>query len=299
MPSLNHKAVVPTKFEPDSKFRFRCYPGISCFTRCCRNIEILLTPFDVIRMKQHLGMPSTLFLEKYTYYKIDDKTTQPLLFLKLTEDEQHLCPFVDEEKGCTIYEDRPGACRYYPIGQATHRRMDENNEEPENAEWYVMVREDHCRGFEEDREWTIQEWREDQGAALYDDANREWKNIMLKQDIPKDKVEQKRQQMFYMASYDIDSFRLYVLTSRFLEIFDVDPETLEKIKVDDVELMHFAVRYLKFVFGITRELDVKPHIAEEQRRRLAEMRAKEDADRAERIARIEARKAAEAEGEEG
>ena len=35
---------------------------IACFTRCCRNIDILLTPYDVIRMKNRLGITSTEFL---------------------------------------------------------------------------------------------------------------------------------------------------------------------------------------------------------------------------------------------
>lgn len=288
MASLNHKAVIPQKFELDSKFRFRCHKGISCFTRCCSNIEILLTPYDVIRMKNRLGIASTTFLESYTRFKIDERTTHPLLFIKLMG-EDNLCPFLVKGEGCTIYEDRPAACRYYPIGQTTHRRMDEKNESPVHDEWYVMIKEEHCRGFEESAEWTIDEWRLDQEAALYDEMNREWKNIMMKQDVPRDKVEERRQKMFYMASYDLDSFRRYVTDSRFLEIFAVEPAELEKIKEDDTELMHFSIRYLKYLLGIRPELDLKPHIKEEQLRMLKEKRDREDQERDEREAAIRAR----------
>ncbi len=289
MVSLNNKAVIPTRLELDSEFRFRCHPGCACFTRCCRNIEILLTPYDVVRMKRRLGMSSTDFLKKYTRYAEDEKTTHPLLYLRMDVEDDLYCPFVTpgqgEGKGCNIYSDRPAACRYYPVGQATHRIMDEKNEEPRHDEWYMIVKEGYCLGFQEDKKWTVAAWQKDQDSTLYDDMNREWKNIMMKQDLPKaDKNREKRQQMFYMASYDLDTFRRYVLESRFLEMFEVPPATLEKIKENDIELMKFSIGHLKYLLGISRELKLKPHVAEAQRARIAEMRAQEDADREARIA---------------
>ena len=83
----------------------------------------------------------------------------------MNEEERPHCPFVKDVEGCTIYADRPAACRYYPVGQATHRRMDDDDKTPIHDEWYVMVKEDHCLGFEEDKVWTIGEWREDQEAT--------------------------------------------------------------------------------------------------------------------------------------
>ncbi|MHB1362068.1 MAG: YkgJ family cysteine cluster protein [Thermoleophilia bacterium] len=257
MATLNNKAVVPTKFELHSKIKFRCHKDIACFTRCCRNIDILLTPYDIVRMKQRLELSSKEVLTRYTRYEVDEKTTHPLLFLRMNDDEERNCPFVKPKEGCTIYSDRPAACRYYPVGQATHRRLDDDDKTPIHDEWYVVVKEEHCQGFEEEKVWTIAEWREDQEAALYDDMNREWKNIMMKQDIPKDKIDEKRQQMFYMASYDMDGFRRFVFESRFLEVAEIDPDSLEKMKGDDVELMKFGFDYLKYLFGISKTIRVK------------------------------------------
>ncbi|MEK6536028.1 MAG: YkgJ family cysteine cluster protein, partial [Actinomycetota bacterium] len=87
--------------------------------------------------------------------------------------------------------------------------------------------------------------------------NREWKNIMMKQDIAKDQINEKLQQMFYMASYDIDNFRRFVFESNFLEVVKLDPETVEKITNDEIELMNFAFRYLKYLLGIEKGFDVK------------------------------------------
>ena len=288
MVSLNNKSVIPAKYELESEFNFRCYPGISCFTRCCRNIELLLTPYDVIRMKNRLGLSSTEFLARYTRYREDEKTTHPLVFIKMNEDEQKLCPFVAEKEGCRIYTDRPAACRYYPVGQATHRIAGEKeDDDPVHQEFYVIVKEDHCRGFDEDRQWTIGKWREDQEAARADELNLEWKNIMMKQNIPReDEDRERRQKMFYLASYDIDAFRRYVLESRFLEIFDVESGRLKRIKNNEIELMHFAFDYIKYMLGISQQLKLKPQVAESQRRAVDEKQAREAAERAAREARI-------------
>lgn len=249
--------VVKEKLTPGSKLTFKCHPGIACFTKCCSNIDILLTPYDVIRMKNRFGISSTEFLADYTHSVLDKKTSQPLLYIRLLEDGEQRCPFVDASEGCTIYSDRPAACRYYPVGQVTHRRMDDKNESPIHDEFYVVVREDHCLGFQEDKTWTIQEWREDQEAALCDEMNREWKNIMMKQDIAKDRINEKLQQMFYMASYDIDNFHRFVFESNFLEVVKLDPEIVEKIRNDEIELMNFGFRYLKYLLGIEKGFDVK------------------------------------------
>ena len=51
--------------------------------------------------------------------------------------------------------------------------------------------------------------------------------------------------MFFMVSYNIDKFRQFVFESTFLDRFDVNAETQEKLKTDDVELLKFGVNWLK------------------------------------------------------
>lgn len=33
---------------PDRNFRFACHPALPCFTRCCTNLELILTTYDII-----------------------------------------------------------------------------------------------------------------------------------------------------------------------------------------------------------------------------------------------------------
>ena len=57
-------------------------------------------------------------------------------------------------------------------------------------------------------------------------------------------------QMTFMALYNLDKFRDFVFKSTFLDRFEVDDLTLEKIKRSDVELLKFAFDWIKFgIFG--------------------------------------------------
>jgi hypothetical protein len=109
--------------------------------------------------------------------EVDDKSTHPFVRLKMLGDNEKKCPFVTPE-GCTIHTDRPANCRYYPIGQGTMRKG--TDEGPVNEEFYFFIREPYCLGYQEDTEWTIQSWRDDQGVRLYDEMNREWKEVQLR-----------------------------------------------------------------------------------------------------------------------
>ncbi len=254
MPLPSMKDVEPTQLTVSSKFKFRCHKGVKCFTKCCKNINILLTPYDVIRMKERLAISSEEFLDKYTYMEFDDKSSHPHVRLRMLNDNEKNCPFVTPE-GCTIYTDRPANCRYYPVGQGILRKG--TNEEPVNEEFYFFIREPHCLGYQEDTEWTIQSWKDDQGVTLYDDMNREWKEIQLRRHPFGKNLDSNKQAQIYTASYDMDRFRKFVLESRFLNVFDIDQEEIDKIKADETALMKFGFKYIKYLLMLEETLKVK------------------------------------------
>lgn len=253
---LNMKSVEPVRLSPSARFKFRCHKGISCFTKCCNNIDIMLTPYDIVRLKTRLNISSGEFLNDYVYIKIDEKTTHPFVFLKMNEDAEKKCPFVTAD-GCSIYSDRPANCRYYPIGQASLRKLDEKINEVVTEEFYFFVKEEHCLGYNEDTDWTIQSWRDDQGVDVYDDMNRGWKDILFRKNLPGQELDEKKQKAFYMACFDVDRFRHFIFESRFLEKFDVPEEQLKKIKNDEVELMKLGFDYTKYILMIEETLKLK------------------------------------------
>ena len=42
----------------ESKFHFHCHAGLACFNQCCRTPTIVLSPYDLLRLKQALGLSS-------------------------------------------------------------------------------------------------------------------------------------------------------------------------------------------------------------------------------------------------
>ncbi|MDI6801188.1 MAG: YkgJ family cysteine cluster protein [Thermodesulfovibrionales bacterium] len=253
---LSMKSVEPVRLTLNSKFKFRCHKGITCFTKCCSNIDIMLTPYDIVRLKNRLGITSDDFLERYIYVHIDEKTSHPFVFLKMNNDKDRKCPFVTED-GCTVYSDRPANCRYYPVGQASLRKMDEKINAPVTEEFYFLIKEPHCLGFQEDEEWTVKSWRDDQGVDIYDDMNRGWKEILFRRNLPGNQLDARKQKAFYMACYDMDAFRQFVFESKFLEMFDVPQERLDRIKNDEVELMKFGFDYTKYILMLKETLKRK------------------------------------------
>ena len=256
---MSMQYVEPTKRDLNSKFKFSCYKGIGCFTKCCTRTDILLTPYDVLKLKTHLGIPSDEFLAKYTRVYVDEKSGQPYAVLKMTEEEGK-CPFVTDD-GCSVYESRPLNCRYYPVGQGLMVAASEKG--PVKKEFYFFVKDPNCLGYKEDREWTIGEWRTDQGTLEYDEMNREWNDIQLRRRGSSDPpLDENKQQLVFMASYDVDKFRSFIFDSRFLELFEVEDQEVERMRNDDVAVMQFGFKYLKFILMIEETLKMRSPAAQ-------------------------------------
>lgn len=252
----NPSNIMPQKLTLDSKIKFRCHPGVSCFTACCGGIKIVLTPYDILILTQRLGVPAHEFLQQYTLPTYLENTDMPGVMIKMRE-EDNKCPFVTPD-GCTVYSDRPSACRYYPVGMADFHeggQKDEKGNEITGADdkFYFVVKEDYCKGHHEDKEWTVREWRADQGVDLRDDMNREWLRLVMRRKSHGQQatLSEQAKRMFFMASTDLATFRRFIFESSFLDTYIVPEDIIEKIKEDDVELMHFSFRYLaSSLFGV-------------------------------------------------
>jgi Fe-S-cluster containining protein len=269
--------VVPVKLTKDSRFKFRCHPKVRCFTACCSNVNIALPPYDLLRLRKRLGLAADEFLRQYGDIQILDKTLFPVVTLRMRDDEKKSCPFVTPE-GCTVYEDRPNICRYYPVGMATLRKLDA---EGGKDEFYFMTKEDHCKGFEEDHEWTISEWRKDQGADLYDEMNRGWMEILIKkkshgQGKPFPEI---KNEMFFKMSFDTDYFRAFVFNSTFLELYDIPAERIEKVRTDDAELLKLSYEWLRQALFAEETLPFKAGALEKRKAQASETMKKVYGDR--------------------
>lgn len=240
---IPHKTpVVPNRLGLDDTIQFNCYKGISCFNECCKQADITLTPYDVIRLKKRLGMSSTEFLKKHTVPFQMDGQGMPGVKLK-TEDERPVCLLLDGENGCGVYEDRPTACRYYPMGLLAMRSIDANTDERH----FFMVHESHCTGHSEDNKLTVAQYRKEQGVEEYDDLNRDWYRIILKKRSSGPTIGRPTPasyHLFFTASYDVDKFREFINAPNFRSVYDLDDDYFAKLISDDVELMQFGFRLM-------------------------------------------------------
>jgi len=199
-------------------------------------------------------MSSDDFLNKHTDTTIDNNSRFPMIKLKMNQDEKKKCPFVSSD-GCIIYEDRPGACRIYPLGRAATKP----DSQRDIREKYFIVDEDHCLGFQEDREWIIEKWLKNEGVDEYNKMNDQWLGIITSQkSLGPEKDYHQKIQMFFMASYNLDKFREFVFKSKFFKRFKIETTHKESLSSDDVELMKFAFGWLKFSLFGEKTIQIKP-----------------------------------------
>ncbi len=247
------------RLGPDDSFKFGCHPGISCFNTCCSDVNIFLSPYDVLRLKERLGISSTEFLKKYTLLPIQRDMTTPVVLLKMNEDEKRSCPFVTDE-GCGVYTDRPWPCRMYPVGLATSRDTPDGWR---GERFYFLLREEGCKGFGEDREWTIREWLEDQETDAFDEWGEAYKELSLHPFFEESgTLSPQKMEMFFNATYDLDKFRAFVFGSTLLDRFDVDEDFVYEMRMSDEALLRFGFLWVRFALFGERTMKVKPEAAD-------------------------------------
>ena len=250
--------VVPNTLESDAEIRFRCHKGISCFNACCRRADITLTPYDIIRLKKRFGVTSGDFLKAYTVPFEMDADGVPGVKMRTTD--SGACVHMTEA-GCSVYQDRPTACRYYPLGHLAMRKKGSSEDQTQ----YVLTREDHCKGHEEGRRIRIEDYLVEQDIPRYRQTNREWLRLILKKKSAGPAVgkpPEESLQLYFMACYDVDRFRRFVLSAAFQNAYELEESTCETLEKDDVALIRFGFRLMRQVLFGERSIPEKKGVWE-------------------------------------
>lgn len=282
--SLPASPVVPAMLDGGKRIQFRCHKGIACWNACCSNIDISLTPYDILRLKDRLGLGSTQFLAEYTVPYEMEKDGIAGVKLRPVEGGT-ACRFMKPE-GCGVYEDRPTACRYYPVALLSMRRQDEYVD----RDSYALVKEEHCKGHLEPRSLTIDEYRAEQGLDRYDELARGWRQLVLKKKSSGPAVGKpslRSRQLFFITCYDVDSFRSFVSSKGFNEVYELAQDERAAILADDVALMQFGFRFLRQVLFGEQTIAVNREAVEARRARLGEKLRRIEREAAERMRRDE------------
>ena len=235
------------RLSPDDTFQFACHPGVSCFNKCCGDVNIFLSPYDVLRMKKRLGMKSSDFLDTYAILPVQKEMRTPVVVLRMNDDEAKSCPFL-ADGGCGIYSDRPWPCRMYPLGLAASKDTPDGWR---GERFYFLMEEEGCQGFGQPRQWTVRQWLDDQGIDPYDAWGEAYKELALHAFFETGgSLPPERMHMLFTACYDLDKFREFVFESTLLERFEVDEDLVEEMGYSDETLLRFAFLWLRFsLFG--------------------------------------------------
>ena len=228
-----------------NSFRFECHKGLRCWTRCCRALNLHLTPYDILRLKKRLGMKSGEFLDRFTDIKMEFPNPFPRVILKMKDEKERRCPFVTDA-GCSVYEDRPSACRIYPLARASTKVQGEDRV----RERYYIVKESHCLGLDESqREWKVAEWVKNEGLLYYFKMNDHWMEIVTDyKNLKHVEGLKEKMRIFYIASYDMDRFRELVFDKRFLRRFQIEESVLKDMDSDEDAFLNFSTDWLLYIF---------------------------------------------------
>lgn len=231
------------KINAAERFGFRCHPGVTCFNRCCRNLNLFLYPYDVIRLRKRLGMSSGEFIDSHADIVMREGNFFPDVLLRMSDDSEATCPYLTSE-GCSVYPDRPDACRSFPVEHGFFI-----NDRGITQDVHFFRPPDFCMGQNEDKQWTVKTWAEDQGALEYNRMTRLWgetKALFGSDPWGQSGNSGPKAKMAFMAAYNIDGFREFVFESTFLQRYKLKSDLLKKLRNDDVSLMKFGFEWIRF-----------------------------------------------------
>ncbi len=234
---------TPTPIRRDEPFRFGCSPEVSCFNACCRDLNQFLTPYDIVRLKNHLGLSSGEFLASHTRWHVGPQTGLPIVILKEAEPVKRTCRFLSRQ-GCSVYPHRPSSCRVYPLIRTVG--IDPGTLQKQEA--YMVLREPHCKGFFEATQQTVADWINDQGLAEYNHYNDKLLTfINRKRRLRPGPVDQRDRPRVFMALYDLDALRKVIVNKGCLEGLPIEPGEMDPAVADDIALLRLGLRWINAI----------------------------------------------------
>jgi Fe-S-cluster containining protein len=239
---------------------FVCGPDNVCFNDCCRDLNQVLTPYDVLRLKNNLQMPSRTFLQAYTIRQTGPTSGLPVVSFRFDPSFGHACPFVTEA-GCSVYPDRPGSCRLYPLARAISR----SRQSGEIQEYYALIQEDHCKGFKVKEPRTVGQWLSGQKVEAHNRNNDKLMElIQLKNRIMPGPLTQEQSDQFFLALYDLDEFRHRIFSRNLMDGVPGAPKLMENIGTGDEALLDLGLKWVRYQwFGMDMDRDAgrETHVA--------------------------------------
>ncbi len=237
------------RLKKTDTFNFRCHKGLSCYNQCCRNLNLFLYPYDVLRLRKCLNIDSDRFLEAHVDVVLREGNHFPDVLLRMADNDSRTCPFLGEA-GCGVYPDRPDTCRTFPVEHGM--LFKDRHAASEMVSFFRPP--DFCQGQHERQALTVSQWADDQEAGTYNLMTARWASIKaLFQEDPWGPagLDGAKGKMAFMAVYNTDRFRDFVFQSSFLKRYRVKQTLVKKLRTSDRHLLLFGYDWIRFfVWGL-------------------------------------------------
>lgn len=221
------------------RIAFRCHAGLACFNTCCRDKRLPLLPYDVLRLRRALGLPSQELLARHAVLELDPASGWPVLRIGLEADGR--CPFVGEA-GCTVYADRPTCCRIYPLSRAA--RLGAAPGDPPSERFHALE-PPGCLGWGEPRELTLDALLEEQGLPPYHAANNRLLRLLLHPARPRPlDLDDRKLHAVILALYNLDLWREAIAAPGIAARFGLPDARLEAARASDESLLELGQDWL-------------------------------------------------------
>ncbi|NLI81880.1 MAG: YkgJ family cysteine cluster protein [Deltaproteobacteria bacterium] len=219
------------RFSTQSIFHFKCHSSLPCFTQCCRDVNIFLTPYDLLRLRQALKLSSGEFLRKHTIHYLAGAGQIPVVQLAM-DPETLYCKLVTDE-GCSVYEDRPWACRMYPLDLVMRE-----------GEYTLIIGKERCLGLLEKSSMPVNEWLDGQGVQPYVLMEQAFQSVMPPGYDPAKAGSAGIGKILFLA-YDLDRFAGLLQDSKVRSFYEIDDELLRRVEEDKELLLRLAFQYIR------------------------------------------------------
>ena len=200
-------------YELHELVKANCHDCEGC-SKCCEKMgdSIVLDPYDCYQLKANTGAGfEELLSQQMIALGVKDGLVLP--HMKMTEKTDQ-CPFLNEEKRCSIHTYRPGLCRLFPLG----RNFTEGNMN------YILLTEECTK--KNRSKVKIDKWLAVQSPEKYHSFMISWHAFRMKMaELMLDAEENQRQQLnlyllhaFYKSmDVEVDFYKQYEDTVQKIE----------------------------------------------------------------------------------
>lgn len=228
-------------------FRFCCDASQPCFNRCCAQLNLPLTPYDSARLATALKLPPSRFLRTFAGIYPEENTGFPQAHLRMLDKPGAPCPFV-RPGGCAVYQNRPAACRSYPLGRGA--RLGREGV----LERYFLIEEPHCLGFGQGRDWTAPEWFQAQGLEPYNNFSDRYMRLLSLVAASGRPLDERLRALALLSLWQLDKFRAFLCEMDAFSSLDLRAHKIalimENTPLGDYALLGFGLDWLELViFG--------------------------------------------------